>query len=208
MKLFSRNGLILSTSLCAAVILSGIVSANKVEASSAVSYTATGKTDMRTARMFKKLLKNSQYLQVHASVKSPAKRKPEVDVAVNYTITGKTSLSNVRKLIKLFQSSKHVKVTARANVKANPVIRNQRFAFNEQGTWKINNYKQAAQKYGVYSGYQPADRVYNYNGQYGYKSNFTQGNQNNYAPYPMPNLNNSVSDYRTQKNLQFYSHNG
>lgn len=206
MKLFSRNGLILSTSLCAAVIFSGLVSSSKVEASGTVSYTATGKTDMRTAQMFKKLLKNSQHLQVHASVKSPAKQKPEVDVAVNYTITGKTSLSNVRKLIKLFQSSKHVEVIARANVNANPVIRNQRFAFNNQGTWKINNYTQAAQKYGVSSSYQPADRNYKYKGQY--MPGYTQGFQNNHAPYPMPTLNNSVSDYRFQNNLQSYSNNG
>jgi hypothetical protein len=154
MNFLSKNGLI----VCASLMISGIASAaahnyndNKTRSVQNtiphnISYTAHGTTDARTARMFRQLLKNSQALQVTASVK---KSKPErdVDVTVNYTIKGKTSLSNVRKLIKLFKTSKHIQVIARANIRSHSAIRGQRFSFNQPGTWTINRSNHAAGHY-------------------------------------------------------------
>ncbi len=96
--------------------------------------------------MFRQLLKNSQALQVTASVK---KSKPQrnVDVTVNYTIKGTTSMRNVRKLIRLFKTSKHIQVTARANIHSDSTIRGQRFSFNQPGTWELHRSRYPGHRY-------------------------------------------------------------
>ncbi len=122
MKLFSGNGII----LFAAIIFTGIASANKTDAVRApaniaggTTYTAHGTTDLKTAMMLKYLLKNP-HLRVQAQLQprqKPAARQTEV--MVNYTIKGKTDRQTVMKLKQLLQNSKHIKISAHANVNMN-----------------------------------------------------------------------------------------
>ncbi len=156
MTFISTNGLV----FCSALLISGIASAAAhnhtlqknthshppQNQTRHVSYTAHGTTDARTARMFRQLLKNSQALQVTASVKK-SKPQRDVDVTINYTIKGKTSLRNARKLIQLFKTSKHIQVIARANVRSHSAMRDQRFSFNQPGTWELHHTRSSAHHY-------------------------------------------------------------
>ncbi len=151
MKYLSKNGLV----LCSALLISGIASAaahnniankHNTQGMHNFSYTAHGTTNAKTARLLRHLLTNSKALQVTASVKTP-KPQRDVDVSVNYTIKGTTSMRNVRKLVQLFKNSKHIQVIARANIRTNSAIREQRFSFNQPGTWTLNRGNTTARHY-------------------------------------------------------------
>ena len=139
MKDYSKTTVVLSTALCAVVILSNSASATKAvetqkltnfnnhTASKLVSnamYTANGKMDKKTAVMLVNLLRNP-HLQVRATVNgqrlqtvSPEQttNKKLTDVFVNYTITGKTDRKTVLKLKRLMQNSKHIQISAHMNI--------------------------------------------------------------------------------------------
>ena len=87
------------------------------QATKLVTYTASGKTDVRTARLFQQLMKNNPNIQVTAKVSNKAK-KPSAYVDVNYTIKGKTNRATVRKLVRLFQTSKRVEVITNIHQKS------------------------------------------------------------------------------------------
>ena len=142
MKDYSKTTVVLSTALCAVVILSNSASATKVvetqevtnfnnhTASKLVSnatYTANGKMDKKTAVMLVNLLRNP-HLKVRATVNgqrlqtiSPEQttNKKLTDVFVNYTITGKTDRKTVLKLKRLMQNSKHIQISAQMNINTN-----------------------------------------------------------------------------------------
>ncbi len=132
MKKLSTNGII----VCASLLITGITStlnANTThprftatnQINQDISYTASGKTDRKTAMLFQQLMRNNKNLQIHAEVvKRPApQRSRQLEVAVNYTVHGKTDMKTLRKLLKLFQSNKTVYVSATANVKMNTTKR-------------------------------------------------------------------------------------
>jgi len=109
MKLFSEKGFfVASTTMFAAVALIGITTITTPAQAKSISYVANGTTDIKTAKMLQRLLKNSKELevQVHANRRS----QPQYNVGVSYTVTGTTSVKNARKLIQLFNTSKHIQV--------------------------------------------------------------------------------------------------
>lgn len=142
MKDYSKTTVILSTALCAVVILNNSASATKAVETQKVTnfsnqtasklihnatYTANGKMDKKTAVMLVNLLRNP-HLQVRATVNgerlqtiSPQKtvNKKLTDVFVNYTITGKTDRKTVLKLKKMMQNSKHIQINAHMNINTN-----------------------------------------------------------------------------------------
>ncbi len=126
MKKSSTNGMI----VCASLLLAGITSTLNANAThptftapnqinQEISYTASGKTDRKTAVLFQQLMRNNKNMQIHAEVaKRPVpQRDRQLEVAVNYTVHGKTDMKTLRKLIELFQNNKEVYVSATANVK-------------------------------------------------------------------------------------------
>lgn len=185
MKIFSGKKLLLCVATILTGTLAGTASANntidlsgltglsKSSNEHGVSYTAHGKTDMRTAKMFKQLMENNRNLQIHAEVGSVKKRpsqltqskKQQVEVSVNYTIRGKTNMKTVRKFIKLFQNNRHIEVTANISKKSRT---------NKQLVRSQNRYSQPvntryqpvpAHYYGYMPSYAPV-YAYGYNNQY------------------------------------------
>ena len=188
MTIFSRNTLL----LCSAILVTGIVSANKSEtintttannhATHNISYTAHGKTDRRTARLFRQLLQNNPNMQIHAEViQKPAyqNRRP-VEVSVNYTIRGKTSMRTVRRMIELFKNSKEVQVSATAKLRARRPAQQNRYVSQP----RYQNY------------YIPAYQPFYYNG---YPPTFVQGNT---IWYPVPLGVQPVSENKVQNTPQ------
>ena len=106
MKKNTGNALILG----AATLLAGVTSTNSLDAANNthnaiqqttqnVSYTAHGKTDRKTARLFQQLMQNNRNLQIHAEViKKPVSyNKPQKDVNINYTIQWQNGHENSQK---------------------------------------------------------------------------------------------------------------
>lgn len=159
MTIFSRNTLL----LCSAILVTGIVSANKSEtintptanknATHNMSYTAHGKTDRKTARLFRQLLQNNPNLKIHAEViQKPAyQNRPPFEVSVNYTIHGKTSMRTVRRMIQLFKNSKEVQVSATAKLRARRPAQQNRYV-NQP---RYQNYYIPAYQPFYYTGYPP-----------------------------------------------------
>lgn len=198
MKKNTGNALILG----AATLLVGVTSTNSLDAANNthnaiqqttqnVSYTAHGKTDRQTARLFQQLMQNNRNLQIHAEViKKPVSyNKPQKDVNINYTISGKTDMKTVRKLIKLFNNSKAIEISMIANsgsqtAKQKPQLKELKPQKNQ------NLYNGSASAY-----------VYNYPQPYFYGYNTAYYGYNNYPPvyvqgniiwYPVPIVDNYV----------------
>ncbi len=125
MKLFSEKGFfVASTTLFAAVALMGITTITTASAQAkSIAYVANGTTDIKTARMLQRLLKNSKALEVHAQVN---RSQPQYNVGVSYTVTGTTSVKNARKLIQLFNTNKHIQVNVDVTQNANQGVVNHR----------------------------------------------------------------------------------
>jgi len=124
MKLFSEKGFfVASTSMFAAVALIGITTIATPAQAKSISYVANGTTDIKTAKMLQRLLKNSRELEVQVHVKP---NQPQYNVGVSYTVTGTTSVRNARKLIQLFKTSKHIQVNVDVTHYANQGVVNHR----------------------------------------------------------------------------------
>ena len=129
MKIFSSN--LVKFGLSGSLIAIGLSSmgslvANNVPINTAktqsISYTATGKTDRRTAILFKQLMKNNPNIQVSAQIvkkASPARSSHTGTVSVNYTLKGSTDVKTARKLIALFKNSRHIEVIANISGRKN-----------------------------------------------------------------------------------------
>ena len=201
MKKLSANGII----VCAGLLMTGITSA--INASTAqstitaptknyqnISYTASGKTDRKTAMLFQQLIKNNKNLQIHAKViKKPApKRNRQVEVAVDHTVHGKTDMKTLRKLIKLFQTSEEVYVSATTNVRSNTAKRNPKMEVPKpQRNQDRYNNSDSAYAYSYYPPVYSTAYAYGYNG---YPPIYIQGNTM-WVPVPVyqqPTLDNQV----------------
>ena len=127
MKLYSEKGFfIASTTMFVAVASIGITTITTPAQAKSISYVANGTTDIKTAKMLQRLLKNSHALdvQVHAKKRS----QPRYNVGVSYTVTGTTSVKNARKLIQLFKSSNHIQVDVDVTQYVNQAVVNHRRA--------------------------------------------------------------------------------
>ena len=114
------TGSLLTTGLASMSILM----ANKMERNTipdtssiqAVTYTAAGKTNVQTAKLFKQLMQNNPEVQLSARiVKKSGHLKPPAQagiVSVNYTLHGTTDVKTARKLIALFKNSKKIEIVA------------------------------------------------------------------------------------------------
>jgi len=198
MKKNSRNTLILGT----ATLLAGVAATNTLDAANntqntiekttqSVSYTADGKTDIKTARLFKQLMQNNRNLQIHAEViKQPARQnKPHKEVDINYTITGKTDMKTVKKLIKLINNSKAIEISMIANT-------------GSQTAKQKRQQKEYMPKQNLHNGSANA-YVYNYPQPYYYGYNTVYSGYNIYPPlyvqgniiwYPVPVLDSYVNN--------------
>lgn len=108
MRFFSENGIILT----AVILFTGVASANKAEEvitpdlpTNNKAYTATGSTDLKTAKMLVNLLRNP-HLKVQAKVNFP-----QTSSDPSYTAHGKTDLKTATMLINLLRNP-HLKVKA------------------------------------------------------------------------------------------------
>ena len=152
------------------------VSNNANQPTKSVTYTASGKTDIRTAKLFQQLMQNNPNIQVTTQVIHKAKkaRKRNTYVDVNYTLKGKTDRATVRKLVKLFQSNKRIEVIA--NIRHKP-----------SSNQRMTNTRNIPNNYYSYQGYtiQPVTnptiwyRVPMWTQPYPQQLDITQ------APYPM-----------------------
>ncbi len=123
MKLFSKNSLVVATT----VLTAGVAFANKPDNSVAPSfpmdnktYTASGTTDLKTAQMLVNLLRNP-YLKVKAEahLASPNKRSSanNTDTPV-YTVHGSTDLKTAKMLVNLLRNP-YLKVKAEVKSSSN-----------------------------------------------------------------------------------------
>lgn len=200
MKIFSGKILLLGAAsilagtlatTASATTINGLTGLSKSVTENGVFYTAHGKTDRKTAKLFKHLMENNSNLQIHAEVEgisqqpsvnqpkmqSQSKRLP-VEVLVNYTIHGKTDMKTVRKFIKLFKNNKHVEITANIS---------KRSRANTQTVNNKNNdyYNQPAN---AYTTYQPSYNYpdYSYNGYApAYAPVYAQGYNNQFVWVPV-----------------------
>ncbi len=122
MELFSEKGFVVaSTTMFVAVALIGITTITTPAQAKSISYVANGTTDIKTAKMLQRLLKNSKELEVQVHAK---RSQPQYNVGVSYTVTGTTSVKNARKLIQLFNTSKHIQVNVDVTHYANQAVVN------------------------------------------------------------------------------------
>ena len=131
MKIFSDN--FVKLGLGGSLVVMGLTSmaslvanANNVPVNTAktqqISYTATGKTDRQTAKLFKQLMKNNPNIQVSAQIVKkarPTHSSQTGTVSVNYTLKGSTDVRTARKLIALFKNSRHIEVVANISGRKN-----------------------------------------------------------------------------------------
>lgn len=153
MKLFSNTALALCTAGILLTTISMANATNNTNTDQRITYTATGKTNVKTVRLFQQLLKNSHNLTVTSKITrrpkqqitystQPNRFKPPVD----YTVTGKTSRKNVRKLMELFSNNKNIEMVIEANAASSNKKRVARFTINNTGLYKQNH---------AFSQYQP-----------------------------------------------------
>lgn len=207
----SRNALILGT----ATLFAGVTVTNTLDAANntqntiekttqSVSYTAHGKTDIKTARLFKQLMQNNRNLQIHAEViKQPVRQnKPQKEVDINYTITGKTDMKTVRKLIKLFNNSKAIEISMVANSGSQTAKqKRQQKEYMPKQKQDLNNGSANAYVYNY-----PQPYYYGYNTvYYGYNIYPPVYVQGNIIWYPVPvvdsYVNNDVINKQTPASL-------
>lgn len=121
MKKLSAHGII----VCTGLLMTGITSA--INASTAqstiaaptinyqnISYTASGKTDKKTAMLFQQLMKNNKGLEVHAEVvRNPAPKQNHQNFS--YTARGKTDRKTALLFQQLMKNNKDLEVHAKVN---------------------------------------------------------------------------------------------
>lgn len=106
------------TGMVGLVINSATASPN-VSNNQSITYTASGKTDRQTAKLFKQLMQNNPNIQVSAQIVKRADQTNQSSkpgsVSVNYSLKGTTDVKTARKLIRLFKNSRHIDVVANIN---------------------------------------------------------------------------------------------
>jgi len=160
MKLFSNTALALCT---AGLLLTTISMANATNnTDQRITYTATGKTNVKTVRLFQQLLKNSHNLTVTTKITPRSKQqtiysqRKTFQPSVDYTVTGKTSIKNVKRLMELFKNNKHIEMLVEANTNApSNNVKVARFTINNSNLYNPNGaYKHSFNKnQSVYSHY-------------------------------------------------------
>ncbi len=167
MKLFSNTAL----ALCTAGLLLTTISmaqatrfnATNNNTDQRITYTASGKTNIQTVRLFQQLLKNSRNLTVSSHITHRPKQqtvystqRKTLQPSVDYTIEGKTSLKNVKQLMNLFRNNKHIEMFVEAKTNSpNNDVKIARFTIKNNNLYNPNStYNHVFHKHqSVYSHY-------------------------------------------------------
>jgi len=105
MRYFSVKKLMTVVSLV--LVSSAITGSTLASNSNTFTFTANGKTSIKTAMLFKRLMTNQPSVRI---VQNHPILKQKVNRDVTYTITGKTTKSQVKKFIQLLKSNSKIEV--------------------------------------------------------------------------------------------------